>query len=107
MNKKTQRDLLIAFVICLIIFAISFMMIFLVQAQNEVTFETTFKTVQGENGLWYIQCLEGCGEFYDVAPIDILYSPQPTDWQAMNEFKRLEADYLGLVYVPLPPPMNP
>jgi hypothetical protein len=97
-NIKTKHILLLVLLIVIIIGAS------LSKAQDVVLYRTEFQTVQGNDGLWYIQCLAGCDEFYNIAPIDVLYTPQPTDWQAMNEFKRLEASYLGLGYAPLPAP---
>lgn len=76
------------------------------QAQD-VLFTTRIEIVQGNDGLFYSQCLQGCDEFYNIAPIDLLYRGQPTDWQAMNHYKQLESAFLGLIYVPLPTPEVP
>lgn len=76
------------------------------QAQD-VLFTVEIEIVEGSDNLYYSRCLQGCDEFYNVANIDELYIGLPTDWQAMNHYKRLESAYLGLVFVPIPPPESP
>jgi hypothetical protein len=58
-------------------------------------------TTQGANGLYYMQCLSGCAEFYEVAPIDVLYQGYATSFEAIETFVQLQYAYHGWgVYTP-------
>lgn len=60
-----------------------------------------FVTTQvGSDGLFYLQCDSGCATFYEIAPINILYTGYVSSFEAIETFTRLQFAYYGWQYVP-------